>query len=119
MDLAFTKRFPIHAARIDFRGEIFNLFNWVNFGNPAANISNTNVGIITSADDPARGDSLAQSQLVNPLASRGRPVEVAPRNSSYLYLLYYLAHTGHMIRLWTPSCSRRAASPSRSPACAR
>jgi hypothetical protein len=26
--------------------------NWVNFGNPAANISNTNVGVITSADDP-------------------------------------------------------------------
>jgi hypothetical protein len=52
MDLAFTKRFPIQAARIDFRGEIFNLFNWVNFGNPSANISNTNVGIITSADDP-------------------------------------------------------------------
>lgn len=52
MDLAFTKRFPVQAARIDFRGEVFNLMNWVNFGNPAANISNTNVGIITSADDP-------------------------------------------------------------------
>jgi outer membrane receptor protein involved in Fe transport len=53
MDLAFTKRFPIHQeTRADFRVEVFNLFNWVNFGVPAANISNTNVGIITSADDP-------------------------------------------------------------------
>jgi outer membrane receptor protein involved in Fe transport len=52
MDLSFTKRFPVRAAHVDFRGEIFNLFNWVNFGNPAANISNTNVGVITSADDP-------------------------------------------------------------------
>jgi hypothetical protein len=52
MDLSFTKRFPIQATRVDFRTEIFNVLNWVNFGNPAANISNTNVGVITSADDP-------------------------------------------------------------------
>ncbi|MGH9159847.1 MAG: hypothetical protein ACRD2X_07660, partial [Vicinamibacteraceae bacterium] len=51
MDLAITKRFRIAAASLDFRGEIFNLFNHTNFGNPAANISNANVGIITSADD--------------------------------------------------------------------
>ena len=52
LDLSLTKRFPVQATRIDFRAEVFNLFDWVNFGNPAGNISNTNVGTITSADDP-------------------------------------------------------------------
>ena len=35
IDLSFTKRFPLRQPRADFRGEIFNLFNRVNFGNPA------------------------------------------------------------------------------------
>ena len=52
MDLSLTKRFSVQAVRIDFRAEMFNLLNWVNFGIPAANISNSNVGTITSADDP-------------------------------------------------------------------
>jgi outer membrane receptor protein involved in Fe transport len=52
LDLSFTKRFPVRVTNVDFRAEVFNLLNWVNFGVPASNISNTNVGVITAADDP-------------------------------------------------------------------
>ncbi len=37
--------------RIEFRGEIFNLFNNTNFGQPDANISNVTAGVISAADD--------------------------------------------------------------------
>ncbi|MGH9163837.1 MAG: hypothetical protein ACRD2X_28125, partial [Vicinamibacteraceae bacterium] len=50
-DLSITKRFRVGAANLDFRGEIFNLFNNTNFSNPSANISNSDVGVLTSADD--------------------------------------------------------------------
>jgi hypothetical protein len=50
-DLAVTKRFPIGAMRLEFRGEIFNLFNNTNFGQPDSNISNVTAGVISSADD--------------------------------------------------------------------
>jgi hypothetical protein len=52
LDFSFTKRFPLAGrARLEFRGEVFNMFNFVNFGNPDANISNATAGIITTADD--------------------------------------------------------------------
>lgn len=51
VDLSITKRFPVGTTRFDFRGEIYNLLNTTNFGNPAANISNTNAGVISSAAD--------------------------------------------------------------------
>jgi len=51
-DVAISKRFPLVASsRLEFRAEIYNLFNNTNFGVPAANISNPNVGTITTADD--------------------------------------------------------------------
>ncbi len=50
-DLAVSRRVRLGAANLDFRGELFNLFNTTNLGNPAANISSSNVGVITSADD--------------------------------------------------------------------
>ena len=51
-DLSFAKRFPLVAtSRLEFRAEIYNLFNNTNFGVPAANISNPNVGTITTADE--------------------------------------------------------------------
>ena len=51
-DIAISKRFPLAAARrLEFRAEIYNLFNNTNFGSPASNISNPNVGIITTADE--------------------------------------------------------------------
>jgi hypothetical protein len=51
-DLALSKRFPLAAtARLEFRAEVFNLFDRTNFGTPASNISNVNAGIISTADD--------------------------------------------------------------------
>jgi hypothetical protein len=51
VDLSLSKRFPIDKARVEFRWEVFNLFNHANFGTPDLNISNRTVGTITSADD--------------------------------------------------------------------
>ncbi len=51
-NLALAKRFPFAStARLEFRAEVFNLFNTTNFGTPASNISNVNAGIISTADD--------------------------------------------------------------------
>ncbi|MGH9147105.1 MAG: carboxypeptidase regulatory-like domain-containing protein [Vicinamibacterales bacterium] len=52
VDFSFTKRFPFgDRTRLEFRGEIFNIFNFVNFGTPDNNISNLTAGIITTADE--------------------------------------------------------------------
>jgi hypothetical protein len=50
-DLSVSKRFPVGAMRVEFRGEIFNLFNNTNFGQPDSNISNVTAGVISTADD--------------------------------------------------------------------
>ena len=48
-DLSVLKRTRIREnLNLEFRGEIFNLFNTVNFGNPETNINSTNFGRITS-----------------------------------------------------------------------
>jgi Carboxypeptidase regulatory-like domain/TonB-dependent Receptor Plug Domain len=51
VDFSLSKRFPIDKARVEFRWEVFNLFNHANFGTPDSNISNSTVGTITTADD--------------------------------------------------------------------
>jgi len=51
VDFSITKRFPFGRARLEFRGEIFNLLNHTNFGTPDNNISNPTAGVITTADD--------------------------------------------------------------------
>lgn len=51
VDLSFSKRFPLGRARFEFRGEIFNLFNFTNFGTPDNNISNVTAGVISLADE--------------------------------------------------------------------
>jgi len=51
VDFSASKRFPIGHTRVEFRAEIFNLFNHINFANPDSNISNVTAGIISSADD--------------------------------------------------------------------
>ena len=52
LDLALAKRFPFDgASRVEVRAEIFNVLNTTNFGTPAGNISNSNAGVITTADD--------------------------------------------------------------------
>jgi len=55
-DLALSKQFPIHRflgekGNIQFRAEAFKVFNNVIFSNPAANISNSTFGHITSTLD--------------------------------------------------------------------
>jgi Carboxypeptidase regulatory-like domain/TonB-dependent Receptor Plug Domain len=51
VDFSASKRFPIGPARLEFRAEIFNLFNHANFGQPDGNISNVTAGVISTADD--------------------------------------------------------------------
>jgi hypothetical protein len=51
VDVSFMKRVPLGSTRLEFRAEIFNLFNHTNFGNPDANIANTTAGVISTADD--------------------------------------------------------------------
>jgi hypothetical protein len=53
-DLAVLKRFPLSKERLgyfEFRGEIFNLLNQVNFNNPTNSLSSPAVGSILSAKD--------------------------------------------------------------------
>ena len=51
VDFSVSKRFPMGAARLEFRAEIFNLFNSTNFGQPDGNINNVTAGVISTADD--------------------------------------------------------------------
>jgi hypothetical protein len=48
-DFALLRNLPIGAARLQIRGEFFNAFNQVNFGNPNTTLSSTTFGRITSA----------------------------------------------------------------------
>ena len=51
MDFSLSKRFPFGASRLEFRWEIFNLFNTTNFGQPDGNVNNVTAGVISSALD--------------------------------------------------------------------
>jgi hypothetical protein len=51
VDFSFIKRVAVGQTRLEFRGEIFNVLNHTNFGNPDTNISNPTAGMITTADD--------------------------------------------------------------------
>jgi hypothetical protein len=51
MDFSVSKRFPLGATRLEFRWEIFNLFNATNFGQPDGNVNNVTAGVISTADD--------------------------------------------------------------------
>jgi len=51
VDFSVSKRFLLGATRLEFRAEIFNLFNTTNFGQPDGNVSNVTAGVISSADD--------------------------------------------------------------------
>jgi hypothetical protein len=53
-DIAVSRLFAIpgrEGVRLQFRGELFNAFNQVNFDAPVTNASATNFGHITGADD--------------------------------------------------------------------
>lgn len=61
MNLSIFRTIPLpREQRLEFRLETFNLFNWVNFGFPAANVSNLNTfGTITSSRGDQREVQLA------------------------------------------------------------
>ena len=49
-DMAVAKNIPLGERRnLQFRGEFFNTFNFVNFGFPNGNFSSPDFGVITSA----------------------------------------------------------------------
>jgi len=53
VDLALERHFPIRDRfDLNLRAEAFNAFNHTNFGNPAANIGNSNAGTISSSAAP-------------------------------------------------------------------
>jgi hypothetical protein len=63
-DIAVSRLFTIpgqQAMRLQFRGELFNAFNQVNFALPVTNASATNFGQITATrdGDPGRVGQIA------------------------------------------------------------
>ena len=53
LDLALTRAFPItESQKIDFRAEIFNVFNHTRFGNPVTTFTSGVFGQIQSAREP-------------------------------------------------------------------
>jgi len=53
VDPAFTRAFPVtEAHKIDFRAEIFDIFNDARFGNPIVPFTSGIFGQINSARDP-------------------------------------------------------------------
>ncbi|MEO7144877.1 MAG: carboxypeptidase regulatory-like domain-containing protein, partial [Bryobacteraceae bacterium] len=56
LDFGAIKNFQVRERyKAQFRAESFNLFNHANFGNPNANVSSPNFGIITSTSGAAAG----------------------------------------------------------------
>ena len=52
-DVSFRKYFRLRGTvRLNVRADVFNVFNRVNFNNPAVNVSDDNYGTITSAKIP-------------------------------------------------------------------
>jgi len=52
-DMALTRSFAVGEGRtLQFRWEVFNVFNHVNFGPPTSSLNSSNFGKITTAGDP-------------------------------------------------------------------
>jgi hypothetical protein len=55
IDFVLSKRTPIREhVNMEFRAEFFNLFNWVNFGNPNTGVSSAGFGLIRSTTTAPR-----------------------------------------------------------------
>ncbi|HXK60602.1 MAG TPA: TonB-dependent receptor, partial [Acidobacteriota bacterium] len=52
LDLGLSRNFRFHGQRLQFRGELFNAFNWVNLNAPNTNASAGNFGRILTAGSP-------------------------------------------------------------------
>jgi hypothetical protein len=63
-DLSILKNLPVGAARLQFRVEVFDLFNQANFGQPGriATVGSTAFGVITNTRFPT-GDSGSARQV--------------------------------------------------------
>lgn len=49
VDMSLSKKFKLGAtSQFELRAEVFNLFNWVNFGQPQNNIASVDFGTITN-----------------------------------------------------------------------
>jgi hypothetical protein len=59
--MALYKDFVIHeGVSFELRGEFFNIFNHVNWGNPSTTFGSGTFGQITSAKDPRIGEVAAK-----------------------------------------------------------
>jgi hypothetical protein len=59
-DLALGKRIRVgERVAAEFRCELYNAFNWVNFGAPASNVSTSAFGTITTTTTAPRVIQLA------------------------------------------------------------
>lgn len=54
VDMSFFKTFRLNPVQIQFRTEVFNLFNTAQFANPATNVGAVNFGQIQSTINPSR-----------------------------------------------------------------
>ena len=53
-DMTAAKRIPLERADLQFRAELFNIFNHSQFAIPASTIGSAGVGTITATSHPAR-----------------------------------------------------------------
>ena len=54
VDMSFFKTFRLSDVQVQFRAEVFNLFNTPQFANPATNVGAVNFGQIQSTINPSR-----------------------------------------------------------------
>ena len=56
IDVSFVRNFALHGqGRLQFRAEVFNVFNHVNFGLPVSDLNSPSFGRILSAGAPRLG----------------------------------------------------------------
>jgi hypothetical protein len=60
VDFSVAKLIPINEkVHVEFRGEFFNIFNFVNFTSPAGNLNSSTVGVISGTEGNPRVIQLA------------------------------------------------------------
>lgn len=72
VDLSVNRRFRLfESTTLQFRGEVFNLFNHPNFGDPIGDLSNTQFGLSTAMS--GRSLTATNNTGFNPLFQAGGP----------------------------------------------
>ena len=60
-DISFFKKIPLwERLNVQFRADLFNIFNHAQFMNPGGNITGSSFGIVTNARDPRIGQLSAK-----------------------------------------------------------